>query len=408
MDAGIDAGLPAPVNTVVFDWYLRGAVEEYSIGAAATATHIVWVRYVSGPSGKLTTLVRATGALVTTAATDLAPYNVVSSGNTVGFLGRGVQSISDWRVQWIDETGTASVRSNAMDVVVTGASFVGAMYPEADAGLKVHVSAPKNSSGTHVSAITSQDGGVQRTENTCGNTFWWDAATADGSNRRFFIGGVNLQPCNLGNGQYVTAPVGQVQLVLVRYSGVNGPGVPTVRELTAASKTLAGPAALGATADAVWIAYYAPSGHLRLERYSPDTVNSQGAVQAAGQAYVTASTTLGLQVLDVVPHPVRDRVYVLSTVLEPKSTWGSEVFPTFNQPTLAIFLFEASTRKLLGVWWVPSTNAPKSGSSMALIDERLVVSGQCDATPAAGTTDLLCNPGASGFPSSFLFAFPAP
>lgn len=417
IDAGapVDAGPPAPVNIVgvgAFSWYFRGAVDEYGIGAGATPTSILFIRYVIGTSGKVSTLARSTGALAGTQTTDLGPYFVVSSGDSVGFLGRGVLSVSDWRVQWLSAAGVPTVRSDTMNVVTTaGGVLAGAMYsdgPEGDGGLVVHVVAPKNSSGTHTSALTFPDGGVLRSESTCGNTTWWDAASARGSNRRFFLGNVNLAPCDLGNGQTVTPVTGQVQWVLVRYSGAGIAGVPTVRELGSASKSITGPAALGAIGDAVWIAYYAPTGQLRLERWTTDTVTAQGAVQAAGQAYVTASTELGLVVADVVPHPARDRLYVAVTVGDRKSSWGSEVLPVFDQKTIAVFTFEASTKRLLGVEWVPSTAAPKIASSMTLIDEKLVVSGYCDGTPSGGTSDPLCNSTMTTSPSSFLFAFPAP
>ncbi|MBS1153909.1 MAG: hypothetical protein H6Q89_5607, partial [Myxococcaceae bacterium] len=257
--------------------------------------------------------------------------------------------------------------------------------------------------------LGTPDGGVKRFESTCGNVAWWDGATAEGSNRRYFIGAINTQSCDLGGSQYF-GPGGtnQFKWVLVRYSGSQVPGVPVVRELNAASGALSGPAALGTDSTSVWIAYHAPTGHLRLEQYSAGTMSSQGAVQASGQPYVTAQTTLGLPVVDVAPHPTRNTVYVLVTVKDSKSKWSTEPLPALDQMTLAIYTFDKTTRELLRVAWVPSSNAPKYGSTMAVIDDRLIVTGQCDPTPAGGTTDPLCSPTASTTPFSFIFAIPAP
>lgn len=407
-----DAGSSSvPITAVAFDWYLRGApgADEYAIGAAATSQSIVWVRYVSGIGGRIAVLDRASGVLQNTYVTDLSPYNVVSYDETVAILGHGVESVSDWRVHWLNHAGVPTVRSDSMNVVVAGGGVLaGAMYPEPDAGLRVHVIAPRDASGTHVSALTRPDGGVQRTENTCGNTMWWDSATAPGSNRRFFIGAVAAS-CNLGNGSYVSPSAGQLQWVLARYSGINVPGVPIVRELGGASKSIPGPAALGTNADSVWVAYYAPTGHLRLEHFSTDSVASLGQWQASGQAYVTGQASRGMAVADVLPHPnlAIDRVYLAVTIYDSKSTWRDETLPVLNQSTIALYTF-TRLGKLVGVTWVPTSNAPKSASSMAFIDDRLVISGQCDSTPAGGTSDPLCNPLATALSSSFVFSIPAP
>jgi hypothetical protein len=412
-DGGVDAGPTdggPPVHPVVFNWSLKGAADEYSIGAGATASSILWIRYVYGASGKITTVDRVTGAFVSTQLTDLAPYNVVSMSNTVALLGRGIQSNDDWRVQWLTAAGGQGVRSDSMAVVVAGGGIInGAIYEEPDAGLWAHIVSPKTSSGTHVSALVGPDGGVRRTESTCGNVVWWDGATAEGSNRRYFIGAINAQTCDFGGGQYF-GPGGanQFKWVLVRYSGTNGPGVPIVRELNAATGALKGPAALGANANSVWIAYYAPTGHLRLEHFSADTLSSQGAVQATGQPYVTGQTELGLAIADVVPHPTRNTVYVLVTVKESKSRWSNEALPALNQMTLAVYTFDKTTRQLLSVKWIPSSNAAKYASSMVLVDDQLVVSGQCAGTPAGGTSDPLCSPTESASDFSFIFSTPAP
>jgi len=61
---------------------------------------------------------------------------------------------------------------------------------------------------------------------------------------------------------------------------------------------------------------------------------------------------------------------------------------------------------LQSVQWLASTTAAKSASTMALIDDRLVISGQCDLTPAAAA-DPLCGTQASASPTSFLFAIEA-
>ncbi len=408
-DAGPDAGPAAPVTPVTYDWQLRGdpSVFEASIAAVATPTHILWVRYASALGGRISVIDRTTHALVDTQVTDLDAYNVATVDDRVAIIGRGVLSVSDWRVHWLNAAGVPVVRSDTMNVVVAGGGVIaGAMYRQGDAGYAVHVLAPRDSSGTQVSALTKEDGGVDRLETPCGNTQWWDAAT-DGANRRFFIGLVAAS-CNLGNGSFVSPAGGQVQWVLVRHTGVTVPGVPIVRELAAASKSILGPAALGANADSVWIAYYAPTGHLRMERFSSDAVASLGEFQATGQAYVTSQAVKGLSVNDIVPHPnpLIDRVYLLATVRDSKSTWRNEVFPALNQSTLAIFTF-TKLGVLLGVQWVPSSNAPKTGSTMAFIDGHLIVSGQCESTPSGGTTDSLCNPLASNLWSSFVFSVPA-
>jgi len=424
-DAGHDAGSDAgddggsappdagiPVVPITFDWMLRGAVDEYSIASAASGSNIIWLRYVLGSTGVITTLRKSDGMLLSALPYDLAPYNVVSDGQQAAFIGRGVASVSDWRVQWMSSSGAPLTRTASMDVVVTtGGIIAGAMFTGSRGSPLVHVVGPRDSSGTHVSAYALPDGGVRRTETPCGPVSWWGGARAGNTLNRFFIGAVQANPCNFGDGRYVTPPNGQFQLVLVRYLGdehVVGGGVPTVRTLDLASNALYGPAAIGATEDSVWIAYYSATSHLRLERYSALSVQPDAAAQAeaTGSAFVTQQSALGLRVVEVLPHPARDRVYVLATVADSKATFAGEVLPTLDRQTLAVFVFDRSAR-LLSVRWLPSTNAPKSGSAMMLTDERLVVSGQCEATPPQGTTDPLCNPLQASTPSSFLFAMPA-
>lgn len=394
------------------DWYFRGGYGEYSIGAAATPQAILWVRYVLGVTGKVTTINRTTHALVSTQLTDLGPYNIVSYGEQVAFIGQGAQVNSDWHVHWLDPMGFPTTRSDTMNVVVAGGGIIGgAMYPEPDAGMAVHVVASATSSGTHVSAITNEDGGVTRTTNTCGNENWWDAATMDGTNRRYFIGNVFNAACDLGNGNPVTPnPLATRQWVVVRYAGVKGPGNAYVQQLGAASKSVTGPAALGVTADSLWIAYYSTTAHLRLEKLNPQNLSVLLADEATGQAFISATTNLGLSVADVVPHPTRDRVYVVATIFDPKSTWRAEAIPAFKDSTILILTFEASTLKLLGVGALASPTIGKYASTMVLIDDHLVVSGQCNATTPDAGVDPLCSPTPTpvGQDQSFIFSTPAP
>lgn len=412
-DAGSDAGTMdagAPVTLVNYNWKLKGSDGEVSVGAAATPTRILWLRYVYGVSGKITTIDRPTGVFVSTQVTDIGPANIMSLNGTVAFAGRDQAAIDQWQVQWLTADGQMAKRSESMVLVYAGGIVSGAMFEDPDAGPTTHVVSPKTASGTHVSALSKPDGGVKRTESPCGNVVWWDGATAGDSPKRFFIGAINTNQCDFGGSQFF-GPLGgnTFRHVLVRYAGVAGvPGVPTVRELPQASGAIRGPSALGATASSVWIAYYAPTGHLRLEQFSTDTVLSQGAVQAAGQPYITGKTDIGLEVYDVVPHPTRNRVYVLVTVYDSKSTWANEVTPPLIESTLAIYTFDSVTKALLGVKWVPSSNTPKIGSQMALIDDQLVVTGQCDLTPAGGTTDPLCSPTPTSNLFSFIFSTPAP
>ncbi len=399
------------MTTLSLDWSFRGGSGEFSIGAAATPQTIVWVRYDTGISGKVTAINRATKALMGTQATDLGPYNVVSYGGQVALLGQGAQSNSDWHVHWIDVAGFPSTRSDTMNVVVAGGGIIGgAMYPEPDAGMAVHVVASASSSGPHVSAITNEDGGVTRTTHPCANENWWDGATMDGTNRRYFIGNVFNGACDLGNGNpIVPMPTATRQWVVARYAGVKAPGNAYVQPLGAAFKAT-GPAALGVTSDSLWVAYYSTTSHLRVERLNPNNLSSMIVDEATGQSFVTNTTDLGLSVADIVPHPTRDRVYVMASLFDAKSTWRAETIPAFNRSTILIFTFEASTMKLLGVGMLPSTAIGKYGSQMALIDDHLVVTGQCTATPPDAGAEPLCSPTPTpvGQEQSFIFSTPAP
>jgi len=413
-DAGFDGGSGdggPPVKNVTYTWALKGADQEYSIGAGASATHILWVRYLFGMAGgKITAINRATGAFVSTQPTDLVPYNVADLNNSVMFLGRGDTAPDDWRVQWLAADGLPAKRSDSMQMVVAGGGVIaGTIYEEPDAGLVAHVVSPKNGSGTHVSALVRPDGGVRRTESPCGNVVWWDSATSSDSTRRFFLGAINTNQCDFGGSQFF-GPAGSntFKLVLVRYTAAAVPGVPLVREVAGASGLLKGPAALGANGNSVWIAYYAPSGHLRLEEFAPDTVISRGAVQATGQAYITGQTEVGLQVTDVVPHPTGNLVYVLVSVHEKKSKWENETTPALNASTIAIYAFDKTSKQLASVTWVPSTSAPKLASSMILVDGQLIVSGQCLSTPTMPVADPLCSPIPTTNVFSFIFSTPAP
>ncbi len=409
-DAGTDAGIA--VTPIAFDWYVRGAVDEYSIASAASGENVIWLRYVLASSGVITTLRRNDGQTMATQPHDLAPVNVVSQGDQVAFIGRGVSSVSDWRVLWMSGSGAPVGRSPSMNLAISGGIVASTMFRDAAGNPVVHALGSRDSNGTHVTALVEPDGGVRRAEYSCGPTTWWDAATTGDSMQRFFIGAVQAQPCNLGDGQYV-APAGgdALRWVLVRYQGdvASAGGVPTVRQLPMANGVLPGPAALGATESAVWVAYYSATSHLRLQRYSVGSMQPDVAAvsEATGSAFVTGTAALALTVGDVVPHPSRDRVYVLATVSDSKASWAGETLPALTVPTLAVFVFDRSAR-LLEVRWLPSASSAKSASSMALIDERLVVSGQCDS-PSGLTpqSEPLC-PSASSTPVSFLFGFPAP
>jgi hypothetical protein len=295
--------------------------------------------------------------------------------------------------------------------VVAGAAIQGATYLDGDAGTRVNLLAVRDTAGGLISAFTDTDGGVQRFETACGASSWWGGAAEPNTTRRFFLGSVGPPSCNLGNGAPVTAAAGQVQWLLARYVAQGGPGVPVVRTFPLASHTLKGPGAMGVSSDGVWVAYPAVNGQLRLEKFSTDTLVQRAQAQAGGRSFAAGQNMVpALGVADVVPHPIRDRVYVLATVTDLLGTFGDELWPAVTTPTVVVLVFDRAA-VLLSAWVLPDSSFGRSASAMGLVDEQLLVSGQCTGTPDAGggnNLDPLCLPQATNTTSSFLFAMPAP